>query len=558
MQIDKTIRLPYIPQWLVWIVAVYFVGFGLGGYAVLDNNEGLYAEISREMLRSGDWTQWIIPHLNGLSYMEKPPLLYWLTAFSFAVFGEAEWVVRLVPALSCLGCVVLILWFSKKLNRESGGRFAAIVFVSGLGVIAMSRTLMFDMLLTVFLTGAVMNGYLYLDTKRRSFLYRSMAMLALALLAKGFVSLILFFAITGGYILCSSSSASDFFKRLAMWLDWRGIAVFFVISAPWHIAAILTEPIFAWFYFINEHILRFLGKREPHDYYAGAWWYYIPRVILFLFPWSLLLPALFFSKTQKLRDKSLHLFFLMSWLMPLLFFSVSSAKANYYLVAIMPLAAMQLAFLVEDKLNPGTGRLIIPGVIVAGLMGAGAWWLTKSTHAGLDGIVIASISAAQFCFYSLIALILIALLSAVLAWRSKKVGVFAYVLLPVISLPILLQTLIALDDFNSTRATVSLIQREFPAQEIVLFHVFEQQSSLPFYLKRPVKIVESHSSDLFWGNKLHKNNIVIDDAAFILMANQQKVSLLVVKQDLSEFKQKIYADKFKLVTQRGNTSIFSN
>src|SRR5450830_1647739 len=259
MQIDKTIRLPYIPQWLVWIVAVYFVGFGLGGYAVLDNNEGLYAEISREMLRSGDWTQWIIPHLNGLSYMEKPPLLYWLTAFSFAVFGEAEWVVRLVPALSCLGCVGLILWFSKKLNRESGGRFAAIVFVSGLGVTAMSRTLMFDMLLTVFLTGAVMNGYLYLDTKRRSFLYRSMAMLALALLAKGFVSLILFFAITGGYILCSSSSVSDFFKRLAMWLDWRGIAVFFVISAPWHIAAILTEPIFAWFYFINEHILIFLS-----------------------------------------------------------------------------------------------------------------------------------------------------------------------------------------------------------------------------------------------------------------------------------------------------------
>ena len=122
----------------------------------------------------------------------------------------------------------------------------------------------------------------------------------------------------------------------------------------------------------------------------------------------------------------------------------------------------------------------------------------------------------------------------------------------------LLQTLTALDDFNSTKATVNLIQRTYPAGEIVLFHVFEQQSSLPFYLKKPVRIVESHSSDLFWGNKLHKNNIVMDDAAFDKITETQKVSLLVVKQDLSEFKQKSYADKFKLVAQRGNTSVFSN
>ncbi len=82
------------------MVAFFFVGIGLGSYAILDNNEGLYSEISREMLRSGDWHQWVIPHLNGLAYMEKPPLLYWLTAVFFAVFGESEWSARLVPALS--------------------------------------------------------------------------------------------------------------------------------------------------------------------------------------------------------------------------------------------------------------------------------------------------------------------------------------------------------------------------------------------------------------------------------------------------------------------------
>ncbi len=72
----------------------------------------------------------------------------------------------------------------------------------------------------------------------------------------------------------------------------RAVLIFLAIAAPWHIAASLVEPIFPWFYFINEHVLRFLGKREPHDYYAGSWWYYLPRMALYLFPWSFLLVGL--------------------------------------------------------------------------------------------------------------------------------------------------------------------------------------------------------------------------------------------------------------------------
>jgi len=91
---------------------------------------------------------------------------------------------------------------------------------------------------------------------------------------------------------------------------------------------------------------------------------------------------------------------------------------------------------------------------------------------------------------------------------------------------------------------------------VYLFHVFEQQSSVPFYLKKPVKIVESHSSDLFWGNKLHKNNIVIDDTEFVRVMTSGKVSLLVVQQNLNEFKQKPYFNQFKQIAQIGNTSVF--
>src|SRR5215210_3885824 len=110
-----------IPLWLVWIAALVFIFAGLGSAGILDNNEGLYAEIPREMLASHDWRRWIIPHLNGLPYMEKPPLLYWLTALSFALFGESEWSARAVPALSSLACVALLLWFGRAVSRPHAG-----------------------------------------------------------------------------------------------------------------------------------------------------------------------------------------------------------------------------------------------------------------------------------------------------------------------------------------------------------------------------------------------------------------------------------------------------
>ncbi|HXA46975.1 MAG TPA: glycosyltransferase family 39 protein, partial [Burkholderiaceae bacterium] len=120
----------HIPLWLVWGVALSCVLAGLGSYGILDNNEGLYAEIPREMLASHDWRMWVIPHLNGLPYMEKPPLLYWLTALSFSVFGVAEWSARLVPAMSSLACVAMLMRFGNALQRPQAGRLAALMFVT--------------------------------------------------------------------------------------------------------------------------------------------------------------------------------------------------------------------------------------------------------------------------------------------------------------------------------------------------------------------------------------------------------------------------------------------
>lgn len=557
MPSDKLGSLPDIPRWLVWLFALYCSFYQLGGYAVLNNNEGLYAEIAREMLHGNSWHDWVIPHLNGLAYMEKPPLLYWLTAASFFIFGEHEWSVRLVPTLASLGCVALIMRFGRACGRDRAGKLAAVMFTSGLGVMVMGRTLMFDMLLTVFLVAAVMNAYLFLERRQRRYYYRTMALLALALLAKGFVALILFAAIIGMYSLLSAGSVRGFLQNLAVWFDWRGLLLFLLIAAPWHIAASMAEPIFAWFYFINEHILRFLGKREPHDYYSGSWWYYLPRMLVFLFPWSMLLPLLLLWRRGRVRTGA-QLLMLLGWCMPLVFFSVSSAKANYYLIATIPLAALQLAFLIEDLAPHGRALLSLPALIFTALCGFLLYKLGLQQQAILETLSVVGLTLRQFLQVGFGLGILFGLLSAGLAWWSRRCAVYALLILPMITLPFLLELVKLSNPYTSTRDVVSFLAAQPEQKELFLYKVFEQQSSLPFYLKRPVRIIDSRSNDLFWGNKLHSNRIVIDDAQFSSIFTDVPVWVLVSRADLPEFQQLPYAEQFKLVRQIGDSLIFSN
>ncbi|MFZ6656113.1 ArnT family glycosyltransferase [Undibacterium sp. TJN19] len=555
---DHRTQYPVIPTWLVWCLAIFFVAYGLGSYPILDNNEGLYAEIPREMLASGDWTYWIIPHLNGLAYMEKPPLLYWLTAISFALFGEHEWAARLVPASSALACVGMMLWFGRQIGRISAARLAAIIFISGVGVIAMSRTLMFDMLLTAFLSGALMCGYLFNTTQDKKKLYWSVTLLAFALLAKGFVAIILFCAVTLAYLILLSASIGDFFKRLGAWFSWRALGLFFLIAAPWHVAAILTEPIFAWFYFVNEHVLRFLGKREPHDYYAGAWWYYLPRMIIYLFPWSFFLPLLILVKSVQQSAKSLHFFMTSAWLIPVLFFSLSSAKANYYLVVVMPLAAMQLAIALEDRgFGQRWARLLI-GLVLTGLLAALAWWFKGAEYSWISALSIYSFDGPGFLQICLISMTVICALVSFVVWRYPQWGILPFASLPVAILFTLLSVLQFSGNWTSTLPLVQHLQTDTSGREVFLYKVFENQSSLPFYLKQVVRVADSRSSDLFWGNKLHRNNIVLSDTGFDKVSDQEKISLIVLDQDLSGFANERYAHKFTSSKKIGHSTLFLN
>lgn len=533
---------------------------GLGTPAILDNNEGLYAEIPREMLASGDWRMWVIPHLNGLPYMEKPPLLYWLTALSFALFGVSEWTARLVPAISSLSCVASLVWFGRVVGKPQVGRLGALMFVSGIGVMAMSRVLMFDMLLTALLTAALMHAYLYLTTERVAALRWSYAFLALALLAKGLVALILFGLVALSWIIFSQRSIAESWRACLKFLEPWALFLFFAIAAPWHVAASLTEPIFAWFYFVNEHVLRFLGKREPHDYYAGSWWYYLPRMVIYLFPWSLFLLVLLGKKhafAGSASDVSLRRFLWLAWLMPLAFFSISSAKANYYLVAVMPFAAFHLALAFSDRnlLKPFARALPGKLIVTFAVLGLIVIWVTGK---GVGELIVLGLTQKQFFIVVLWGLLAVSVISVLGVLRFGGKGVVAYISVSAWIGTALMTILLAMEPQVSTRPIARFLHAELPNHGVYLFRTFEEQSSLPFYLKHPVFVVDSRSNDLFWGNKLRRNDIVISADELSARAQGKKVVVVVLERHLKDFQSSSYFQYFKGKRQFGKNYVFYN
>lgn len=545
----------HIPLCLIWASAAGFALAGLGSFGILDNNEGLYADISREMLVSRDWHIWMIPHLNSLPYMEKPPLLYWLTALSFVIFGVSEWSSRLVPALSSLACVAMLLQFGRIVGRPRAGRLAALMFASSIGVIAMSRLLMFDMLLTALLTAALMYAYRHLYDGKTKWLRLAYACLALATLAKGSVALVLF-----GLIVLSFILVSHRLREWRTWFDPYAILIFFAIAAPWHVIAGLIDPAYSWLYFYNEHVLRFLGRREPRDYYSGPWWYYLPRMLAYLFPWSALLSGIYFSAQQPFRTThpSLQRFLWLAWLLPLLFFSLSSAKANYYLIVATPFAAFHLAIVLESRgFLRGIGGAV-PGLLIAGCVAALCIRVATGAENMHPEVPILGLEIPAFVLAVLAGLAVLALGSAYCACRTPGVGILAYVVLPAWLTAGLMVTMREIEPLVSTRALATHIQKKLPDREIYLYRDFEAVSSLGLYLNKSLVVVDSHSNDLFWGNRLHTNNIIISADQFNARLPGKPVAIVVTDRQLKSFRESIFFQHFKTATRIGETSVFVN
>ncbi len=363
----------------LWFIIAALGAFywGLSSYALLNNNEGLYAQIAWEMLENKDF---VIPILNGVPYIEKPPMLYWLISFSYTLFGKSVLAARVIPATFGFLTTLSLIFFCHRLGKTRQGFWAGTLLATSLGFAVFSRMVFFDGLLTAFFTFAMLSFYLFDQTGKKKWIRFFYVFLSFAILTKGLLSLCLIGLICGIFQWVKYRSFSKIF---ALW-DTLGIMLFLIITGPWHILAHFQQLDFSWFYFINEHVMRFLDKRVPRDYYHGPLYYYLIRLPAYFLPWTFLLPFVGKSISKPSPDSSLRLFLWLWFGLVFLFFSASQAKANYYMVLGMP----PLALLLVDYFSHHTRfvRLLKIATIFATLALIGATWILPSKNTEISAI----------------------------------------------------------------------------------------------------------------------------------------------------------------------------
>jgi hypothetical protein len=244
--------------------------------------------------------------------------------------------------------------------------------------------------------------------------------------------------------------------------------------------------------------------------------------------------------------------------MPLLFFSISSAKANYYLIAVMPFAAFHLATALEarDFLTPA--RRAVPALIVAVLALIAIGFAVRRIDPTTSSLVVMGMTQRDFVLAVLATACVTALVTAFASWRTVRGAAAGYVVLAMLVAFVLGALLPVLEPTISTRQTARYLQEALPRHAVYLYRNFEEQSSLPFYLKRAVPVVDMHSNDLYWGNRLRSNDISVTDQQFQQRVSEGKIAIVVMDRQLKDFMAETYAGSFSGQRHIGNSTIFSN
>jgi 4-amino-4-deoxy-L-arabinose transferase-like glycosyltransferase len=338
----------------LWL-AIYAVG--LSGAPLLDDADTVHAEAAREMLQRHDW---VTLYVNGERYLEKAPLMYWSVATSYKLFGISEWSTRFPLMLGVLAMILATYGLGRWAFGDEGGFNSGLVLVTALGPFLFTRFLIPDVLVGLWLT---LTFWFFLESLQqekpsRAICWGLATVCALNVLTKGLIGLVFPAGAIGLYLLLAGNLRHLLRLRLI-----SSTLVFLGVAAPWHILAALRNPAqgnvrgFLWFYFVNEHFLRFLNKRVPRDYDTVPLLLFWALLVLWLIPWTAFLPQALLEVPRRWREfrgqmsrrqKANLLFFL--WALVIVgFFSLSTRQEYYTIPAIPGMALLVGGWLAREQ-----------------------------------------------------------------------------------------------------------------------------------------------------------------------------------------------------------------
>jgi hypothetical protein len=461
-------------------------------------------------------------------------MIYWLSAISFRVFGATTAPARLPLALSVLALAGLAFVWSKRAFGQRAAAYAALFTLTAMGVYLFTRILIPDVLLSFFIGAALYCWLTALEERSAWRWYAGYACTAAAVLTKGLVALVFI----GGTAIIYVAISGE-------WRRWRefrllsGLGILLAIATPWHVFAGARNRGFFWFYFVNEHFLRFLGRRYPKDYNKMPALAYWTLHLAWLFPWSFFAPTTVRAWWRRFRERrsepstfaSRTALLCCVWAgLVLVFFAISTNQEYYTFPAYVPLLMLTAAAVANVEEN-GESRwlkfshvaLVVVGTAVALVLGAGLWQsrnlpFQPDIGAVLQDRDVANNTLSLSKFFDLTGASFAALrLPALVAAVAFLVGPIAALVLRLKGRPraaiwavgatmagFLFAAHLALVRFgpymSSEKLATEIALRATPADKIMIYGDQAYGSSLLFYLRRPIYLVNGRSTSMEFGS----------------------------------------------------------
>ena len=316
---------------LVLIVLPALLLYPTMSFRLLEPDEGRYAQIPKEMLGRGDW---VVPHLQGEPYLDKPPLMYWLVMLSYKLFGVSEAAARLVPALAIHATILVLYWLGRRSMGERSAFWGGLFLMAAPGFTGMGRLLILDGLLTFWITLTLLATFEAIrgDRLRMGWWYLAAVAAGLGVLTKGPVPFLLVVPPIWLHRRLSGNRAPIGWAHL---LGFVGVAA--AVNLPWYAAVFARQPVFLRYFFWEHNVLRFV---QPFDHLQPVW-FYLPIVFGGLLPGTVLLYALArhlgSGDPERMANRTPALgFWLLAGLWCVFFFSMSGCKLPTYVLPAFP------------------------------------------------------------------------------------------------------------------------------------------------------------------------------------------------------------------------------
>jgi 4-amino-4-deoxy-L-arabinose transferase-like glycosyltransferase len=572
--------------------AVIYLGCVISPPSLMDDVDAVQAQIARNMLVSGDW---VTARLDGVTYLEKAPLIYWLMAGSYKIFGAHDWAARIPVALSAIAVCLLTAAFGTWAFGKRVGFYSGLCTSTCVGLFLFTRILIPDALLT-FTIGLALWAFLRaIDEDERHPRFWSTvlaASLGAGLLAKSLIALALPICIGLLYL---AATRQLFLKRTWNRLHpFTGALIAILIAAPWHVLATLRNPPyfvftfhsgpgqyhgFLWFYFINEQVLRFLNLRYPRDYNTVPRLYFWLLHLVWLFPWSLYLPAVakvsFKPDDRGGRTRLLAL----CWVGFVLVFFTFSTTQEYYSMPCYPALALLLGAAMAnggDWIRRGTRVLCVVsacaaiavfailihvrGIPTPGDISSALGHHPKAYTLSLGHMEDLTLDSFAYLRAPLAIAGVAFLIGALGTFRGAGWRVFlAAALMMVVFFHAARLAMVAFDPYLSSRPLAQALMGAPEGKLIAQGHYYDF-SSVFFYTDRSGLLITNRRVNLEYGSYAPgAPQVFIDESQFKnLWLEPERCYLLTLQSDLPRYQQLVAPAPLHVVTASGGKVLLTN